>query len=338
MAVIALLSAKGSPGVTTTALAMTLSWPRPVLLVEADPAGGDILPGYIRGQVPMDRGLVQVAVSARHNRIAADFNGALLDLAKPKSEVSRVLLSGLADPAQAATVGPVWDRLAAHFAVLGHADSGSDVIIDCGRLSTTFPPLPLIAAADLVLIVVRATLRSASAAKSAVAAAQVGLGPAGRDRIGLVVVEGGEYRTAELAKALQIPVLATIPWRPGEAAALSDGVGRVAGSSALMRAARGIEPVVRARTAASSPAGAGDHSVAPPFGTVPPGPSQQFAPTAPSSAATVAPAYGHGPSRGPGLPPGQGLAISQGTIGHGAAIGQGAGGHGASPVVAGVQR
>ena len=40
MAVIALASASGSPGVTTTALGLALLWPRPVLLVEADPTGG----------------------------------------------------------------------------------------------------------------------------------------------------------------------------------------------------------------------------------------------------------------------------------------------------------
>ena len=40
MAVIALTSASGSPGVTTTALGLALLWPRPVLLVEADPTGG----------------------------------------------------------------------------------------------------------------------------------------------------------------------------------------------------------------------------------------------------------------------------------------------------------
>ncbi len=249
MAVIALISAKGSPGVSTTSLAMTLAWPRPVLLVEADPAGGDIMAGYVRGQVPMDRGLVQVALSARHNRLAADFPGQLLDLAKPKSAVSRVLLAGLADPAQAATVAPVWDRLAAHFAHLGHSDTGTDVIIDCGRLSTMFAPLPLIASADIVLLVVRATLRSAATAKPAIAAAHHGLGTAGKDRLALVVIEGGEYRAAELGKALRTPVLAAIPWRPSEAAALSDGVGRLAGSSALVRAVREMEPAIRTKVA-----------------------------------------------------------------------------------------
>ena len=37
MAVIALGSAAGSPGVTTSALGLALTWPRPVLLIEADP-------------------------------------------------------------------------------------------------------------------------------------------------------------------------------------------------------------------------------------------------------------------------------------------------------------
>ena len=47
MAVVALASASGSPGVTTTALGLALLWPRPVLLVEADPTGGSRLAGRL---------------------------------------------------------------------------------------------------------------------------------------------------------------------------------------------------------------------------------------------------------------------------------------------------
>jgi hypothetical protein len=51
MAVYTLVSASGSPGVTTTALALASVWPRPVIVVEADPTGGSaILAGYFRGQ------------------------------------------------------------------------------------------------------------------------------------------------------------------------------------------------------------------------------------------------------------------------------------------------
>src|SRR3954451_17813904 len=64
MAVVALCSASGSPGVTTTAVAMTLNWPRPVLIVEADPTGGSgILAGFLRGTTEYDAGLIELALS-----------------------------------------------------------------------------------------------------------------------------------------------------------------------------------------------------------------------------------------------------------------------------------
>ena len=42
MALIAIASDKGAPGVTTSALALAAVWPRPVLLAECDPSGGDL--------------------------------------------------------------------------------------------------------------------------------------------------------------------------------------------------------------------------------------------------------------------------------------------------------
>ena len=51
MAICAVCSASGSRGVTTICLGLSLSWPRPVVLVEADPTGGSaILAGYFRGR------------------------------------------------------------------------------------------------------------------------------------------------------------------------------------------------------------------------------------------------------------------------------------------------
>ena len=56
MALIVLTSANGSPGVTASALGLALSWPRPVVLVDADPTGARAVPaGYLRGgQLPTD--------------------------------------------------------------------------------------------------------------------------------------------------------------------------------------------------------------------------------------------------------------------------------------------
>lgn len=266
MAIIALASAKGSPGVTTTCLALTLSWARPVLLVEADPAGGDIMAGYVRAQLPTDRGLGYLAVSARHGRVAEEFNDQLIDLAQPKSQVSRVLLAGVTDPAHTASIGPVWPHLADYFVRLGRDGLGSDVIVDCGRLAAEHVPLPLIRVADVVLLVVRTTLRSASTAAPAVdlLRRELALGDGPPDRLGLLAIEGGEYRSADLAYGLRVPVVVSVPWRPTEAAALSDGIGRASSASPLLRAARSCGEVIRKRvmarvtsidaTAASRPA------------------------------------------------------------------------------------
>ena len=78
MAVIALCSASGSPGVTTTAVALAWNWPRPVMLVEADPVGGSaILAGTFQGMREYRSGLVELATTN------LDLGDALADVAEP---------------------------------------------------------------------------------------------------------------------------------------------------------------------------------------------------------------------------------------------------------------
>src|SRR5204862_7128356 len=72
MALIVLCSAKAAPGVTVTALAFTLTWNRPLILAECDPAGGDIAAGYLR-EVRLDgRGLGRLTASLGRRRLAED--------------------------------------------------------------------------------------------------------------------------------------------------------------------------------------------------------------------------------------------------------------------------
>jgi len=47
---IAFVSGKGAPGTSTSALALALAWPRPVLLAECDPRGGDLVWGFGQGR------------------------------------------------------------------------------------------------------------------------------------------------------------------------------------------------------------------------------------------------------------------------------------------------
>lgn len=205
MALIAVCSAKGSPGATTTALALALTWRRRVLLAECDPAGGDLAAGFLR-EVALDgRGLDRLTSTlARQPLTDGMLWNELVDLAPAgDSAMTKLLLPGLADPAQAATWGEPqrrgqaagWDQLAARLPLIRHGAEEYDVIADCGRLAAAHPATLLVARADLVLLVLRPTLISARAASTAL---QYLLQP-GRPPVGLITVGDGSYGTKELA-------------------------------------------------------------------------------------------------------------------------------------------
>ncbi len=227
MALIAACSAKRSPGVTVTTLAFTLSWPGRLILAECDPAGGDIAAGYLR-EVPLgQRGLAPLGASLRRRRLAEDLWTQLVDLNPDnRTALTRLLLPGLTDPAQARTwaephdpgQAPGWEQLARLFLGLENT-TGYDVIADCGRLSAPHPPTPVLAAADAVLLVLRPDLPSIRAAATALAVLQrIGAGP-----VGLVLVGDGPYSAKETALELRTPLVVALPDDPGTARVLSTG-------------------------------------------------------------------------------------------------------------------
>src|ERR1700716_3587109 len=63
---VAVVSVKGSPGVTTFSVALAARWPAPArtLLVEADPSGGDV---GVRFSLASTPGLVSLAAAARRS-------------------------------------------------------------------------------------------------------------------------------------------------------------------------------------------------------------------------------------------------------------------------------
>ncbi len=239
MALIAMLSGKGSPGTTVTALACTLSWTRRTILAECDPAGGDIAAGYLR-EVPLgERGLAQLTASAHRQRLAQDLWTQLVDLTPGKdTAMTRLVLPGLSDPAQAAGVAPGWEQLAHLFRSLEAGTPGYDVFADCGRLSTAYPPKPILAAADIVLLALRLTLPSIRSSAAALAA----LRRDGIDQVALVTVGDGDYAADEVALELRAPVVAALPDDPGTAAVLSTSGERHRGR--LLRAAARAETEV----------------------------------------------------------------------------------------------
>src|SRR5690606_6535857 len=78
-----------------------------------------------------------------------------------------------------------------------------------------------------------------------------GPGGTGADALGVLLVEGGPYKPGEVEKALGVPVLGSMPWRPKQAEVLSDGAdgGSRFARSDLMRAARAVTGPLRERVA-----------------------------------------------------------------------------------------
>ncbi|MGC9479224.1 hypothetical protein ACP4I1_34450 [Streptomyces sp. WG4] len=254
MAVIALAGCSGAPGVTTSALALLLSWPlepgRRMILAECDPDGGAVLHGLLQGTLGDRYGLRNLSVAARKDEFGEAFWRQLIDLSsedgKAESPRDRLLLPGITDPAQAASLSSVWKGLATMFRGID-ADHGHDVLVDLGRRGAVGPSGVLAEQADLVLVVVRNTLRCLQAAQGRVGELEERVG-----NVGLLVVDEGPYPAGEVQRVLQVPVVATLPFAPKEARVLSDGAEqpRHFTKSALMKAARTTSTLLVQRAAA----------------------------------------------------------------------------------------
>jgi hypothetical protein len=205
---IALCSLKGSPGVTTTAVALAARWPadQKPLVVECDPAGGDLA---ARFRLPATPGVVSLAAAARRNR----------DLAVLWRHSQR-LPAGLA-----VVLGPVGAqqaRGALRLLTLGRTSvlraagdqPGVVVLADCGRVAPESFALPIIRTADAMVLLAHAQDDELSHVAGELRAATTW-----NPRSALVLVGDG-YATDEVEHALHIGVMARLPHDPKGAAVL----------------------------------------------------------------------------------------------------------------------
>ncbi|MGI4895394.1 MAG: hypothetical protein ACRYF3_09795 [Janthinobacterium lividum] len=240
MAIVSLLSAKGSPGVTTSALLIAALWPRPVLLLDADPGGGDIavrVPAADGGILNAERGLLPLLTSARRGLSADD----VLAQAQPVSGGTAVVC-GLTSPEQAIAAAQTWPTLAAAVAELGRdpgerdqgeqdpagldpirpdpigpdpigldpigrgaADRGPiDVVVDAGRLDARPIHLALLRESSVVVLVLRDDVCGVLHARERLRTLGTVLRRADglRPRVGLLVVGDARRRDAGAAAAL----------------------------------------------------------------------------------------------------------------------------------------
>ncbi|MFC0864891.1 MinD/ParA family protein [Sphaerimonospora cavernae] len=152
MALIVLAADKGAPGVTTAATALGAVWPRPVLLAECDPSGGDLayrLPGEDVGVLNPGRGLLSLGAVARRGLRAE-----LIYEHTQRLVGGLDVLTGLTNAEQAAGLTWLWGPLGRSLAAL----PGADVLADCGRLGSHPQMNDLIAEADEVVLFTRASL------------------------------------------------------------------------------------------------------------------------------------------------------------------------------------
>ena len=269
MSSIALLSVKGSPGVTTTALALGAVWPQPrrALVAELDPAGGDVA---MWAGLPGEPNIVTLAAATGGTRARAGERSTRLHPVLVLKHSQRppggpdVLTS---PPGSVAVVRSALGLLGTR-SLLEALDqpAGVDLVADLGRLvEPESPALAAVEAATMTAVVVRPThpaLRRRrrkpggiegdleAAALAHVQGCVADLARRARRLVLLLVGESG-YPEREIAAVLGIETRA-VPFDARSAAALAGGkvpVERLA-RRPLLRAARSLaQEVVELATA-----------------------------------------------------------------------------------------
>ncbi|KQY64685.1 hypothetical protein ASD66_20490 [Nocardioides sp. Root151] len=193
---IALCSAKGSPGVTLAGQVLASVWPRPVALVDADPAGGDIL---WRCRTPQggplnpDHGLLSLAAAARRDADETNLSEHL-----QQTNLGQSVLVGLSSQEQLTGLGSVWTQLPSLLA--RHTE---DVLVDCGQLSAGSAALPVIHKADAVLVVVRPDMEGVAHLRSRLFQFGKSLRMGDADGTPVLIAVATTYRDTQSATHLQ---------------------------------------------------------------------------------------------------------------------------------------
>ncbi|GGK43276.1 hypothetical protein GCM10010124_40060 [Pilimelia terevasa] len=200
----ALTYVKGRPGCTTTALGLAALAPARsnAVLVECDPAGGDLIR---RHQLAATPNLMDLTTAAQATTGAQD-----MFMQAGASVIQDVVLNDVVVPAVPAPPGGAHARAvlpaltAAGPAVL--AQAGRLVVADCGRLDFGSPVWPLLRLADAVLVVVRARPDELAHLREA-------MGPlmeAAGGRLRILLAHGSLYPAAEVADILSTHTVAQV--------------------------------------------------------------------------------------------------------------------------------
>lgn len=191
MALISLFSAKGAPGVTSTAMLVAALWPRETLLVDADGNGGDValrLLSPTGAALTRNPGLLTLLPVARHGISAA----VIREHTQVAMGGQRVIV-GLENPAQAEASAALWPVLAQGFRDI----PDTDIVIDVGQVSSRSGQLALLQHSDVAIAVMRAEAPSVVHVRQRMRWLTDALAPLGAEapRLGMTCLEEVSRKT-----------------------------------------------------------------------------------------------------------------------------------------------
>lgn len=210
MPAIVLVSAKGSPGVTTAAAALAAAGTGGAatgLLAELDPSGGSV---QVLAGGPAAWGLVDAAGRLRRQASAE----AIRDTATVLPPGLPCLLAPPAGHIAESVIGSGGDRWLTSLRA-----AAADVVVDAGRWEPSQRTAGRIAGADIVAVVCRPTVAGIESARLALDRVR----SAARAPVAVVVVGRKPYAPDEIAHHLDAPLGGAIAWDPRAAANLWGG-------------------------------------------------------------------------------------------------------------------
>ncbi len=228
-------SVKGSPGATTFALGVAARWPtqEPVVLVEADPAGGDLAKRF--GHYP-EPGLAALATAGRR--------GGEVPVVAQRLSLGVDVVFAPAGEEAAETVAMLVNE---SLGLVQSCARSQVLIVDVGRLDRASPTMPLLGLADAVVLVTRLSVEAVDALDLRMPTLANAAG--GYDRLRLAVVGDSPLGTDRIltGPAAAVPVLARVPddVRGADVLAGRRRAGRGWTRLPLLRAARGAALALR---------------------------------------------------------------------------------------------
>jgi hypothetical protein len=216
MALLAVTYVKGRPGATTTALGLTATAPESAraVMVECDPAGGDLMRRHRLAAVPS---VVDLAAAARG---AAGAASPAYPADVFATATQPVVLRDATVPVVVAPAGGAQTRAALpELTGVGRAvlaAPGRTVVADCGRLAPGSPVWPLLRLAEVVLVVARARADELAHVREHLAE----LVDAGAGRVVVLLGAGGLYPAADVADVLARHVAEELARDPASVAVL----------------------------------------------------------------------------------------------------------------------